>query len=78
MIFVFALMHQAVFGIIGGIFWIMDISYRLFSSFYYHPKVATLTVLPGEVIKVAIKKGDFHYKGGQYIFICVPGKQIIS
>lgn len=53
--------------------WCLDVVYRYFylaGVAYTHE--ATITALPADVVRVSFPKANFNYRGGQYVFLCVP------
>jgi NADPH oxidase len=66
-------------GIIAGLgAWAID----LFVRYYYLANVqyaqeATVQRLPAGVVRISFPKTEaFRYKGGQYVFLCIPGLSI--
>eukprot|EP00301_Raphidiophrys_heterophryoidea_P002083 c10977_g1_i1.p1 GENE.c10977_g1_i1~~c10977_g1_i1.p1 ORF type:complete len:436 (-),score=92.38 c10977_g1_i1:197-1504(-) len=72
---VVAVAHGAGLLLIGAAFWLLDALYRyLFMTMFRLPRKATFQVLPANVVRVTFPKpANFHYRGGQYMFVCVPG-----
>lgn len=53
--------------------WMADVVYRYgYLAMYKHPKKASLKALPSDVACIQFPKGDFNYRAGQYIFLCIP------
>jgi len=59
--------------IVGVLFWQIDLFIRYFYQAHLkYPKSAELKRLPAGVVRLKFQKGNFRYKSGQYIFICIP------
>jgi len=61
-------------GIAVGLgMWFADILVRyIFMACLKYPQKVEATSLPGNLVMIKFLKGDFQYKAGQYIFLCVP------
>eukprot|EP00238_Polyblepharides_amylifera_P007236 CAMPEP_0196581748 /NCGR_PEP_ID=MMETSP1081-20130531/35324_1 /TAXON_ID=36882 /ORGANISM="Pyramimonas amylifera, Strain CCMP720" /LENGTH=533 /DNA_ID=CAMNT_0041902089 /DNA_START=189 /DNA_END=1790 /DNA_ORIENTATION=+ len=71
---VFAVLHEsASLMCIGALFWLFDVLYRyFFLAMLKYPREAKAYALPANVIKITFPKGEFNYRGGQYLFLCIP------
>lgn len=67
------LAHGAGMVFVGAILWIIDVVIRYgYMAYYKHGHEATITALPADVIRIAVPRGEFNYRAGQYCFICLP------
>jgi predicted ferric reductase len=77
MIIVFAVIHEAGGIIVGVGIWAADLAIRTFliARFKYKISKTEIFALPGDIVRVEITPKDgkrFMYRGGQYVFICIP------
>lgn len=77
MVLVVSVVHNAKLVLIGGGLWLADLLLRLILVLFYKKniKTATLTNLPGNVIRIVFEMEpdrSFRYKSGQYVCICIP------
>lgn len=72
--FVLAYTHQSADQMsYGAFFWLGDVVYRYFYlAKTKYPREAQAYALAANVIKISFPKGQFNYRAGQYIFICIP------
>ena len=53
--------------------WAIDVLVRFaYMAMCRYPRNATLEALPADVTRVRFPKGAINYKGGQYVWICIP------
>lgn len=76
-IIVFAIMHEAGGILIGVGIWAVDLVIRTFLIARFKHKISKTEIfaMPGDIVRVEItpKAGKrFSYRGGQYVFICIP------
>jgi predicted ferric reductase len=81
LIIVYAIIHEATFVLFGVGAWGLDIIIRiiLISRFCFKIQKTELYVMPGGLVRVEItpKEGKrFYFRGGQYVFICIPKANI--
>ena len=69
-----ALIHGAGIALIGAIIWLLDFIIRFFLVRRNQSKVeiAEITQIPSNLVKICYQNNNFHYKAGQYVFLCVP------
>ena len=68
-----AFAHGAGGFVVGFIFYALDIIYRYGKAVRIHPREVSCQRLPGNIVRLTFEKDDtFHYRSGQYLFICVP------
>jgi len=67
-------------GIATGLgMWFVDVLVRyFFMACLKYPQKVEATSLPGNMVRIKFPKGDFQYKAGQYIFLCVPGLSLFE
>ena len=80
-IIVYSIFHEATGGLIGAGVWIFDILVRviLIARFAFKTQKTELFAMPGGIVRVEVtpKRGKkFYFRGGQYVFICIPKAQI--
>jgi NADPH oxidase len=67
------LLHEAGAVMLGAALWLIDVVFRyVWLAGLKHGQEATLDVLPADVVRITIPRGDFNYRAGQYCFICLP------
>ena len=57
---------------IGVLMYTMDVCIRYFLAATRSPSHAELTCVSDTVVRIRFPKGDLSYRGGQYMFVCVP------
>ena len=69
-----ALIHGAALAMIGAIFWLIDVLLRVYivRKNFKRAKLAEITQVPPGLTKICFGNENFHYKAGQYVFLCVP------
>ena len=80
-IIVFAVLHETFLVFFGIGAWGFDVFIRIFLilRFQFKTEKTELFILPGELIRVEItfkQKKRFKFRGGQYVFICIPKANI--
>lgn len=75
-----AIVHGAGLAMIGAAFWFFDLVVRLYVVYRNKKRVLNveLTQIPPGLIKICFENYNFHYKAGQYLFICVPALSIFE
>ena len=43
-----------------------------------HPRKVLIQRLPGNIVRITFDRKDFHYRSGQYVFLCVPQLSIFE
>jgi len=69
------LLHDASGVLFGVGLWVFDVAFRTVGlAGFKHAHSATLDNFPeANVVRVTIpRSGSFHFRGGQYVFLCVP------
>jgi NADPH oxidase len=78
---VLAIVHGARGFVFGAMLWLGDIAIRGFMvkvAYADHSQQSVITHLPANVVRVSFPKTavnsqrTFHYRGGQYVFLCIP------
>mmetsp|Transcript_13368 Transcript_13368/g.28394 ORF Transcript_13368/g.28394 Transcript_13368/m.28394 type:complete len:515 (-) Transcript_13368:309-1853(-) len=60
-------------GLIGFPLWAFDVFYRYFYlAWNKYPRKAMVYSLPANVIRMEFPKGNFAYRAGTYVFLCIP------
>eukprot|EP00238_Polyblepharides_amylifera_P011893 CAMPEP_0196591568 /NCGR_PEP_ID=MMETSP1081-20130531/70094_1 /TAXON_ID=36882 /ORGANISM="Pyramimonas amylifera, Strain CCMP720" /LENGTH=369 /DNA_ID=CAMNT_0041914965 /DNA_START=478 /DNA_END=1587 /DNA_ORIENTATION=+ len=72
--FVLAFTHKSAGQMSYGAFaWFGDVVYRyVYLAKTKYPRESKAYALPAKVIKITFPKGDFNYRAGQYLFMCIP------
>jgi len=70
--------HGAAVAMIGAGIWLLDLIIRLLIVRRNRNKIemAEITQLPPSLVKICFENHNFHYKAGQYVFLCVPALSI--
>ena len=78
LVVVFALIHGAAIAMIGAILWILDVLIRVIVVRRNKKRIemAEITQIPQSLVKICFQNNNFHYKAGQYVFLCVPALSI--
>lgn len=69
-----ALIHGAGVALIGAVIWLLDsfIRYCLVKKNQKKVEIVEITQIPPSLVKICFENSNFHYKAGQYVFVCVP------
>ena len=69
-----AAIHGAGLALIGAGFWLVDvvIRYMLVRKNKKRVEIAEITQIQPSLVKICFPNNNFHYKAGQYVFLCVP------
>jgi predicted ferric reductase len=59
------------FGV-GLLLWLVDVGYRIYLAGCRNTKKVSIIQMPSNVVRISFPKDNFTYKGGQYLFICIP------
>jgi NADPH oxidase len=74
-----SLLHESGGSSAAAAAWFVDALIRyVYLSYFKYPHEANITCLPADVIRVSFPKKDFHYSGGQYLFLMVPELSIFQ
>ncbi|CAM9095088.1 unnamed protein product [Chrysoparadoxa australica] len=76
----FGLVHGAGGVMLGLVLFLIDMVIRKAYMARSYAHKATITCLPADVVRVVWerKPGNFNYRGGQYIFLCIPELSIFE